>query len=162
MSSVEAVFRSRSHPMDVSRAALFGTALVRPLGVSMVPIMIGALIAMLEGRPPIPWLYLGFPLAMAVSAAWTVLQLRRETVELRVMAESVQAYSAWEAATPRASVGRLALVDIRREGGLLSLTIGHDTRVLELSRWPDANALQRALEDAGTAFASRVRESVGP
>ncbi len=155
---MEVVFHSQNHPQEALRTALFGTAVVRPLGITMIPIMIGALVAMLGSRSPLDWLYFGFPIAVAVSSAWTVLQLRRQTVEVRIRDESVRALSAWDAAVPVAAVRGLSLVDLRYESGRLSLTLGHDTRVLFLNEWPDPTALREALQGAKSAFSNRVQD----
>jgi hypothetical protein len=50
-SSPIVIYRSRSHPNGRLRRGILGVELVKPLGVTMLPVMIGTLVAMLQGFP---------------------------------------------------------------------------------------------------------------
>ena len=133
---------------------------MRPLGACMIPVMLGALTAMLMRTDPIGWLYWGFPIALLVAAAWTVFQLLRRTVEVQVRGEAVRVLSAWEVAG-RTETAWVSVLDVDRRSGELIVTLGHDTRRLEAEDWPDLGRVERALESAWEAFSGRVRQRLG-
>jgi hypothetical protein len=153
-------FRSRSYPVDASRQALFGTALVQPLATCTLPIMVGALVYMLTGRAPLVWLTTGFPVAIALASVWTVFQLRRRVVEVSVRDEAVRVQSAWEA-TGSGAPKWLSVLDVRRNDRWLSVVLGHDERLIFLTDWQDAEHLERSLREAAHVFAGRVQAEVG-
>ena len=155
----ERVFRSRLYPTAPNRAALLGMSLVGPLGTSMVPVMLGALVSMLTTGNPMGWLYVGFPAALAVASGWTVLQLRRRVVEVLVRHEAVSVRSAWEVAGSSPATW-LSVLDVSRAGGVTTVTLGHDSRSLQDADWENAAQVAATLHQAADVFAGRVYAEV--
>ena len=56
------LFSSLHHPGQRLRHNVFGARLVQPLGISMLPVMVGTLIGMLEGLPVLASCTLASPL----------------------------------------------------------------------------------------------------
>ena len=151
------LFRSRKHPGDQGRAAVFGGRLVKPLGASMTPVMLGALTYMLTGRDPIGFLYFGFPVALALAAAWTVFQLLRRVAEVEIRGEAVRIRSVWEVASNR-STEWASVLDVGLDDGELTVTLGHDSRRLRTADFANPAALNRGLAQAAERFTGRVQE----
>ncbi|NNE71334.1 MAG: hypothetical protein HKN29_13345 [Rhodothermales bacterium] len=155
----EQVHLSVLHPGHRSVAALFGAELVRPLAACMLPVMLGALSFMLVGRDPLGWLTTGFPIAMALASSWTVFQLRRRVVEVRIREEAVRLRSAWQVASNQRDEW-VSLLDVRREPSGLLVTLGHDSRWLIVQDWPDLARVEKSLLLSAEAFRRRVQSSL--
>jgi hypothetical protein len=145
--------RSLHHPGGHSRAFVFSSALYRPFAACMTPVMIGALLAMLQGQAALAFLYVGFPLALAASAVWTTIQVRREPVEIHIRDEAVAVRSLMAAATPVESISWFRLLDVRSRGDDLEILVGYDAYILRRKHWSQfdvlSQKLNRALDRAG-------------
>jgi hypothetical protein len=78
----EARFRSKTHPGSAASGLVFSRLLAPPLAACMIPVMIGALAAALEGYSLWKFLYIGFPGALLVALLWArfrLAHLRRKT-----------------------------------------------------------------------------------
>ena len=73
------LLKSLAHPDDAVAKLVYGRTLVRPLGICMLPIMIGALVTVLQGFPALTYLTVGFPAALVVSMLWTLANKKRNT-----------------------------------------------------------------------------------
>ena len=70
------LFKSQAHPGDAAAQVVYARSLVRPLGVCMLPIMIGALVTVLQGLPALTYLIVGFPAALLRAGVWTLFQMQ--------------------------------------------------------------------------------------
>lgn len=138
--------RSRRHPDGRSRPMVFTAALVRPLGVCMMPVMLITLAAMLQGNPVLSALYVWFPVALAVAGAWTWIRVRDVIVEIHLTDDAVAVRSLMDAAEPQAPLSWRRLLDARVEGGTrLTVTLGHEEFRLFRSDWAHADDLFTSL-----------------
>jgi len=108
---------------------------VRPLGVCMLPVMIVTLVAMLEGQQVLSAIYVGFPVALSLAAAWTWIRIRDIIVEIHVGEDRIAVRSLYDAAMPEKDLHWSRLLDARRDGSRLSLQIGHEEFRLEEHDW---------------------------
>ncbi len=111
----------------------------------MLPIMIGALVGMLEGMPVLYFLYAGFPLALIVSSLWTVVQVRRQLVEIHISSEGVAVRSLIGASHPNEELSWYRLLDIDIRHRKTHITVGHDPFTIEHKDWPEYKLLERNL-----------------
>ena len=155
----EQVLLSALHPGHRNAAVLFGAEVVRPLAACMLPVMLGALSFMLVGRDPLGWLTTGFPVAMVVASGWTVFQLRRRVVEVRIREEAVRLRSAWQVASNQRDEW-VSLLDVRREAAGLLVTLGHDSQWLIAQDWPDLARVESSLRASAETFRQRVQSGL--
>lgn len=156
------VFRSARYGGDQPPAVLFGQAFGVPIGVCSLPIMIAALVTMLQGGYPLPYLLYGFPASMVVAWWWTASRLRSEVAELILNGSLASVHSQWDVVTKRFPPAGSAILDVRRVRHDLHLTIGHETFVLRRSRWPDLHEIEAACRAAQQIHVDRVRGILEP
>lgn len=148
MSTVRTIW-SKRHPDGRSRPVVFTAALVRPLAVSMMPVMLITLAAMLQGNPVLSALYIWSPVALAVAAIWTWIRVRDVIVEVHLSDDAMAVRSLMEAAEPPAPLAWRRLLDARTEsGGKLVLTLGHEEFRLYRNEWAQADDLFTTLPGA--------------
>lgn len=152
-------FRSSRYP-EVSATVLAGLAIGRPLSVCLLPLMIAASVMMLGGRDPLPFLLVSTPAAAAVAWFWARQELRGTVVEVNVVGSSVAVRSAWDVATGRAVGPGDSVLDVRREGDRILLTLGLDTVRLAASDFPESDSLVRRLEEARSMHGLEVRARI--
>lgn len=115
---------------------VFTAALVRPLGISMMPVMLITLAGMLQGFPVLSALYVWFPVALAAASAWTWVRVRDVIVELHLSEGAVAVRSLMDAAEPPSPLAWRVLLDSRVEsGGKLVITLGHEEFRLIRDEW---------------------------
>lgn len=158
---MDAVHTSRRYPQERTRAGILSSALVQPLGACMIPVMLGALTAMLTARPPLIWLTAGFPAALSVAFLWTIVQLQRRVVQLRIREEAVLAISSWDLLTASGEDRWRSVLEVRSEPGVLLVTMGHDTRRLDRADWERPSELESQLRQAADAYAGRIQSTLG-
>ncbi len=154
------VFRSTRYVGDQPPAVLFGQALGVPVGICALPVMIAALVTMLQGGRPLPFLLVWFPVSLAVAWFWTASRLRTEVVELSLGSTLVSFRTRWEVATQRPSRPGSALLDVRKSGHDLLLTIGHETIALPRLRWTDLDRIEGLCRAARDRHLDRVRRNL--
>lgn len=142
------VYRSKLYPDGRSRRTLFGTEMVKPLGVAMLPLMIGTLVSMLQGFSVLSVLYIGFPIALGVSFFWTWLQLRSQIGEILISEEKVAFRSVFAASSPSDGSEWKLLIDLRPMASGLTATVGLEEFVLTSSDWPNWSTLLNHLQTA--------------
>lgn len=136
---------------------LAGLAIGRPLAVCMLPLMIAASVMMLGGRDPLPFLLASTPAAAAVAWFWARQTLRGTVVEVRIVGSSVTVRSSWEVAIGRPAGPGASVLDVRRDGDRILVTLGLDTVRLSASDFPDPDSLVRRLEEARSMHGFEVR-----
>ena len=154
---MEYVFRSKRHGGSLPPAVLFGQALALPIGICSLPVMIGALVTMLQGRAVLHFLLVWFPVAIVVAWAWTAMRLRGDVVELTFGDILVTTRTGWEVALGRAPKSSVAVLDVRRAGDDLLVTLGREPTRLLRSDWPDLDAIESACRRARDAHVGHVR-----
>jgi hypothetical protein len=154
---VENTFLSTRHPGGQPAAVLFGQALAGPVGICSLPVMIGALVTMLEGGRPLPFLTIGFPISLAVAWWWTASRLRTEIVELHVDGMHASFRSRWDVAVRRPPGAGSAILDVRSSGVDLLVTIGLETILLRRTEWPDLDLVRSACTAARAEHVDTVR-----
>jgi hypothetical protein len=145
------IFRSVDHPGTTPPAFVYGRALVRPIGVCMLPVMIGALVAALQGYPALSYLLVGFPGAIAVATLWTHYRLRTTLAEVRVRPDAAALRTIRECARDEPPVWQRVL-DLRTTRSTLEATIGRGTYTIRTARWPEHDALLEALRHARDVY----------
>lgn len=140
-------YRSRWHPEGASWALVYGQALVRPLGACMLPVMIAATTVALQAGVVLPFLTYGFPAALALAMAWAHQRLAARVAVVRVRGAHVALASVTDVLTDAPPTWR-PLLDLRANPQALLVTAGYATTTLDRAAWPDADALQDALEAA--------------
>jgi hypothetical protein len=144
------VFFSIHHPGGRSKAAVASAALVRPLGFCMLPVMIGALFSMLQGFAALPYLTLGFPIALCCAAAWTWLYVRRQICEIHIYDDSVAVRTLHEAAQPPSDIEWKRILTVTTKAGHADITLGLASIRLDQGVWPEWLTVMDALHHANT------------
>ncbi len=144
------IFRSLMHPGTASPALVYGRALVTPIGTCLLPVMIGALVAALQGFPALSYLLFGFPGAISVAAVWTHYRLRTVIAEIQVSPDMAALRTVWECAREEPPSWRRVL-DLRLTRTTTEATIGRGAYVLRKARWPEHEKLLEALRQARDA-----------
>jgi hypothetical protein len=126
----------------------------------MLPVMIGALVSMLQGMPALMYLYAGFPLAILVSGIWTYIRMQDVVVEIHFRDEDVGIRSLLDATNPRESIHWYRLLDLSVDGqSTVRITLGRESFVLNMVDWP---AKQRIIGHLKDLFpADRIRHLPG-
>lgn len=124
----------------------------------MLPVMIGALVTMLQGGEPLPYLTIGFPAALAVAWFWTVQRLKSVVVEVEFHGAFVAMRSAWDVATGRVTDIGSAVLDVRKTEAGLAVTAGLDTHELDRRHFEPFEDLTRCFEEARGLHLAQVRE----
>jgi len=113
----------------------------------MIPVMIGALITMLEGYRVLQYLYIGFPLAVVLSAAWTSIFVQKHVAEIHVRPDAIGIRSVWEAASPKKDFTWVKLLDLDESATAIKLTAGYEIFTIHRSQWPEYNSLNETLKE---------------
>lgn len=150
------LFRS-TRTVGFSTVSLVGQAIAAPFGACMLPVMIGALVAMLQAGDPLPFLIFGFPAALAVAWFWTVQRLKAAIVEIEFHGSFVALRSAWEVATGHAAGIGSAVLDVRQSNVGLVVTAGLDSFDLDRLQFERFDELTRHFEEARMLHLMQVR-----
>lgn len=143
-------FRSIYHPDGLPASHVFGRALVRPVAACVVPIMIGATVAVLEWTPVWPFFSVGLPLALGVATVWTHFTLRRQPAALHLRPGEAAVQSVWDVMRDH-RIDWHPLLDARVSPSETLLTLRLNTVTLSRQTWPEFDALQEAVEDTRRA-----------
>lgn len=144
------VFFSAHHPGGRSKAAVAGTALVQPLGFCMLPVMIGALVSMLQGYAALPYLTVGFPIAIVCATTWTWIRIRGEACEVHIHGNSVAVRSLFEAALPSSELDWKRVINVESASGHVDVTLGLSSIRFEQEHWPEWMHMIQSIMNADT------------
>lgn len=147
---VRQVFFSAHHPGGRSKPAVAGAGLVRPLGFCMLPVMIGALVSMLQGFAALPFLTIGAPIAAICALAWTWIQIRGEACEIHIHDDSVAIRSLFDAALPSTRLEWKRVIHVEVDGTRADVTHGLSSLRIEQKSWPEWTDIVKALRRAST------------
>lgn len=143
-------FVSTAHPGAAAWQWVYGRALVRPLAVCALPLMIGALVTVLQGYPALAYLTIGLPAVMAVAMGWTFFRMYATIVEIHVRPGAAAVRTIWE--TLRAAPLRWGpIFELRTTKNTLTLALGDAAYELDRAAWPDAETLLHTLQAARAA-----------
>ncbi len=144
-------FVGRAHPGRTSRRWAFARAFVRPLAVCTLPVMVGALVAVLQAFPALIFLTVGFPVAVATAAAWTLFRMQATFAEIYVQPGAAALRTVWECLRRDRTLAWRPILELRATAATLTLGLGDATYDLDRADWPDADSLLEALRDARDA-----------
>ncbi len=130
--------------------------MARPLSACVLPVMMGALVSMLEGSPALYFLYAGLPIAIVLSAVWTYIRIQDEIVEIHIRPPAVSVRSLLEAARPSQKLVWYRLLDVRDGETDIQLTVGHDIYRLKKSDWEAPQDLVRQLQELNDTDRSHI------
>jgi hypothetical protein len=145
------VFRSRHHPGSASWQWVFAVALVRPLTLCMLPLMIAALVTVLQGFPALAYLTIGFPIVLVLALAWTVYRLMTTPAAVFVRTGFAAVRSVWDHLFRKPTWTWLRIFDLRVSRTSLIAGLGDASYVFDRDDWPDPEALLDALRAARDA-----------
>ena len=146
------LFYSTAHPAGTSAGLVWARALVRPLAAALLPVMVVTLVAALEGAGLLPFLWGGFPGAIAAAMLWTRYRLAQTPAEIHVRG----AEAALRTVTDVLRHGRLTwrpVLDLRKTQTTFVIALGRTHYELDDADWPDVRALLDALQRARKANA---------
>ncbi len=149
------LFKSQAHPGDATAQVIYGRTLIRPLGICMLPIMIGALVTVLQGFPALTYLTVGFPAALVASMLWTLFRMQTTVAEIHMRPGAAAVRSVWECLHAQ-PLRWMPIFELRTATTTLTLGLGDTTYELDRTAWPDADLLLETLRAARTAGASRL------
>jgi hypothetical protein len=114
--------------------------------------MIGALIAVLEGVPVLPFLTVGFPLALVLALAWTLFRVFGTIAEVHVRPGAAAVRTVSEVLrAPSASPTWKPIFELRADATMLVLALGDATYELPRRQWPEADVMLNTLRTAREA-----------
>lgn len=116
----------------------------------MLPVMLGALVSMLQGFAALHYLTIGFPIAITCAMGWTWIKVRGDICEIHIHDESVAIRSLMDAALPSSELQWKRLLHVEAESSHADLTLGLSTIRLTQSDWPEWTHILRALLRART------------
>jgi len=146
-------FRSTLHPGQMPRRWAYTLALIRPLMLCMLPVMVAALLAVLQGFPALVYLTVGFPVAALVAMVWTLFRMQTALAEIHVRPGAAAVVTVWRAAGSQQKLVWQPIYEIRSHAKEVSFGLGDASYELDRSRWPEADALIHALRAARHAVA---------
>jgi hypothetical protein len=141
-------YRAVRHPQGAGRPFLLARSVIRPLGLFTLPVMVAALVAVLQQRPVLPYVYYAFPAAVVMAVIWTHFEVRFRIVEVHIRAGFVALRSQWEAADPPAAVDWEPLFEVRRAQTYLTVAAGSQAVEFHLDDWPEGDAMAGDLRAA--------------
>lgn len=144
------VFRSVDHPGGLPTAIVYSRALARPLGACVVPVMIGAAAAALQGLPAWGYLVWGLPSAVAAASVWTQFMLIKTPAEVHLRPGQAAVQSVHDVLYDH-SPSWHPLYNVRLGRRYLDLSVGWRTYTCRAPRWPDFNRMQNTAEQAFTS-----------
>ena len=144
-------FASTTHPGAASVYGIYARGFVRPFALCILPVMIGALLAVLQGYPALIFLTLGLPGAAGLAALWTLFGMQTRPAELCVRPGAASVRTVWACLLnlPRRWH---PIFDLRTTPATLTLGLGDAAYELDRAAWPESEAMLdalRAARDAG-------------
>jgi hypothetical protein len=146
-----ASYRSNQHPGQIPRRWAFALALIRPLTMCMLPLMIAALISVLQGFPVLQYLTIGFPLAIVIASLWTIFRMQASVAEIHVRPGSAAVVTVWRAVDAAPVLSWKPIYEIRTHAKEFSFGLGDASYELDRSDRPDADSLIHTLRQARNA-----------
>jgi len=139
------VFKSEAHPGTRSAAFVFGRAVVKPLSMTLIPVMTIATSYALTGRDPLAFAASTAPVAILLALAWTQFRLRRQIVEIRVHDGFAACISTYQVLLGQ-SVEWKPVYGVRITPEQIHVAIDRQSQTLQRSAWPEHETLIQALQ----------------
>lgn len=140
-------FNSCHHPGKRPAALVYGSALVRPVAATMLPLMIAMTTIVLQSGTVWTWAVWGVPIALTLATMVTHHRLSRQTAELHLRGEVVALRSVSDVIYDR-DLEWDPLFDVRTTRYAVEFSAGWTTHTLSRDDWPEDEALGRALQHA--------------
>lgn len=144
------IFRSKFHPGDTSWHWTFARWYVTPLSMCILPVMIGALMAVLQGYPALIFLTVGAPLGIGLAALWTQMRIYTTLAELHIRPGAVALRTVWESLRDDA-LRWYPIFELRDSPTTISVAVGDFSQDLPKWAWPQPEAILSSLKAARTA-----------
>lgn len=138
------VFKSDAHPEALSAAYVFGRAVVKPLSMTLIPVMTIATAYALSGRDPLSFAATAAPIAVLLALAWTQFRLRRQIVEVRVYDGFAAFYSVYQILLGQ-TVEWKPVYGVRITPDQIHVAIDRQSQTLQRSEWTDHETMIEAL-----------------
>lgn len=116
----------------------------------MLPVMIGALVAALEGFSLLPFLYAGFPAALLLALLWVRFRMQATLAEICIDRGRAAVQTVWDLIRKTGGPAWHPVLDVRRDAAGFTLTLGLDVYELKLQDWPEGERLIDELRQART------------
>lgn len=142
------VFRSRAHPGKAPWGLVYARRFVRPFAYCVLPVMIGALLAVLQGFTVLAFLTVGLPLAILIASGWTLYQMASTLAEIWVRPGAAMARTIGEYIRKQAIPAWKPIFELRTSAESLVVGLGDAYYTLARDDWPDADALLEGLRKA--------------
>lgn len=123
---------------------------MQPLGFCMLPVMIGALVSMLQGYAALPYLTVGFPIAIVCATTWTWVRIRGEICEVHIHEDSVAVRSLFDAALPSTDLEWKRVINVESASRHADVTLGLSSIRFEQERWPEWVHMMHSIRNADT------------
>jgi len=112
----------------------------------MLPVMIGALVGMLQGFAVLAYLYVGFPIAVLAAMGWTWLHVRNLVCEVHLKQDAVAFRTLFDAAYEPSPLHWRRVIDTTHKTDSTSVTLGLEEYSLNANQWPEWNELRSGLD----------------
>jgi len=146
-STVASVFKSVEHPEGRPTAVVYSHRLARPLAACVIPVMIGAAAAVLQGEPAWGYLVWGLPCALVAASLWTQFMMVRTPAEVHLQPGQAAVQSIHDVLYERPLIWH-ALHYVRTGRGYVELSVGWQTYVCRPRKWRHFNKLCDRAEQA--------------
>lgn len=123
---------------------MYARALATPLAVCLLPVMIGALVGVLEGYRLGPYVWWACGAAFLLANGWTSFHLQTLPAELHLQDGYGALLTVWECAH-RSPPEWHRILDMRDYGRWCFVTIGLSSFHLEGEDWEDFSEIKRLL-----------------
>lgn len=152
-------FHSVHHPEGLPATHVVGRALVKPVAACVVPVMIGATVAVLQWTSAWPYFSVGLPVALGLASVWTHFTLRRTPAALHLRPGEAAVQSVYDVLRGH-PIDWHPVLDARLTHSKTHLTLGLDTQTLTRSTWAEFDDIQDAVRNmrhVGTPSSSSPR-----
>ena len=143
---MESVFKSVHHPRGRSAELVYTQALVKPVGVCVTPLMVGATASALQGDPILGYLVWGGPVALIVASLWTHFLLSSTPAELRLQSGQVALRSVQDVVLDRPPNWD-PLYSVRVSPESVEISVRWNTQEFRQQNWPEYNQLRERAKN---------------
>lgn len=142
--AIRRTFESIHDPGERSAAYCYSQALGPRLLAAMLPLMVGAAVAMLLGRDPVVVVLWTSPVAVGAAVGWAALYLSSTPARIDLWGDRIAVRSIWDVAANH-SVSFEPFLGAERTAEGLRVSAGWTVHTLRPRHWPRFDQLQRAL-----------------
>jgi hypothetical protein len=141
------VFESIHHPHGASWGLVYTRFLARPLGVCIIPLMVGATTSALLEQPVWGYLVWGLPAALVLATVWTHFSLGRTPAELSFRSGQAAVRSVYDVLRGQPRDWR-PIFNVRTTAWSVEVAVGRTTHLFQPEQWPEFEALGDAARQS--------------